>query len=230
SRLRKPQLRDGRGLAVGPSARGARCPRPTAARCLVVLAARRQQRPARAGGSSRGALVPGPREAGQSRRLCSRGERPDRFFAADSVSDQAPSPEAQQARASSVDGGGSASAAHAPGRQAQRRYQTQRKKRQRMIKKKIRRGQILVSTAEPPPVSAAPTSAEGATLLRANGEVRAREPGCERKRDGEQVLAEVTCSLSAPACDLLPETRWFGGRRFGEGGAVDTVDTTEFSV
>ncbi|CAK0814613.1 unnamed protein product, partial [Prorocentrum cordatum] len=155
---------------------------------------------------------------------------PKRFFAADSVSDQAPSPEAQQARASSVDGGGSASAAHAPGRQAQRRYQTQRKKRQRMIKKKIRRGQILVSTAEPPPVSAAPTSAEGATLLRANGEVRAREPGCERKRDGEQVLAEVTCSLSAPACDLLPETRWFGGRRFGEGGAVDTVDTTEFSV
>ncbi|CAK0876316.1 unnamed protein product [Prorocentrum cordatum] len=42
--------------------------------------------------------------------------------------------------------------------------------------------------------------------------------GCERRQDGAQVLAEVTCSLSAPACDLLPETRWFDGRRFGEGG------------
>ncbi|CAK0810723.1 unnamed protein product [Prorocentrum cordatum] len=81
-----------------------------------------------------------------------------------------------------------------------------------MSKKMVRRGEVLVGTTEPPPGSAVPTSAEGAPLSLAAGEARAGEPGCERKRDVEQVQAEVTCSLSVPACDLLPETQWLDGR------------------
>ncbi|CAK0905294.1 unnamed protein product [Prorocentrum cordatum] len=101
--------------------------------------------------------------------------------APDSAGGLAPSPEAQQARASSVDGGASANATSVDGgaspmsgREArQRRYQTQRKKHQRMVKKMVRRGEVLVGTTEPPPGSAVPTSAEGAPLSPAAGEARA---------------------------------------------------------
>ncbi|CAK0865179.1 unnamed protein product [Prorocentrum cordatum] len=145
-------------------------------------------------------------------------------------SDQTPSPEAQQARASSGGGGASADAApdppaqerpavREPGREAQRHYQTQRKKQQRIMKKKIRRGEVVVGPSgvlEPASAVGAPPAPQPASGGPAG------EPGGEREPDGEQVPAEGTSSRLAPACDLIPGTRWFDGRRFGEDGAEDS--------